>query len=263
MSEHYDAMYGRFDIGVHERIRRETYDEDIGQNSWLTADEYRAWIDWLALAPEADVLEVGSGSGGPALFLARTTGARVTGLDVSAAGVAAGTAQARAHGLDDRVRFLRADATRPLAFADGRFNAVVCIDAINHLPDRAAVLAEWRRILRHGGRLLFTDPTVVTGPVSDEEVAARTLNGPSTFAQPGEDERLLAAAGFRLLRREDATANAALVAGRRLAARARHRVELIAVEGEEKFELGQRLYAAVRTLAAEGRLSRHVFLAER
>ena len=263
MFEHYEAMYGRFDLDVHERVRRETYGEDIGQNSWLTADDYRAWIDWLALAPEAEVLEIGSGSGGPALYLARTTGARVTGLDVSAAGVTAGTAQARAQRIDHLVRFLQADATRPLPFAAGRFDAVVCIDAINHLPDRAAVLAEWHRVLRSGGRLLFTDPAVVTGPIADDEIAARTLNGPATFAQPGEDERLLAAAGFRLLRREDATASAALIAGRRLAARTRHRAALIAVEGEEKFERGQRLYAAVQTLAADGRLSRYVFLAER
>ena len=88
----YNATYSRFDDEVVARIRREAFGEDIGQNSWLTADEYRTFCDWLRVGPDSHVLEVGCGSGGPALFMARTTGAQVIGVDVNAHGIAAGNA---------------------------------------------------------------------------------------------------------------------------------------------------------------------------
>ena len=72
-----------------------------------------------------------------------------------------------AHGADGGggggATFLVADANAALPFADGSFDGVVCVDAVNHLRDRAAVLREWRRVLRPGGRAVFTDPVVVTG----------------------------------------------------------------------------------------------------
>ncbi|HEY7093351.1 MAG TPA: hypothetical protein VH393_09245 [Ktedonobacterales bacterium] len=75
----YSRTYNLFDDPVSAQLRQEVYGEDIGQNSWLTANEYRAWLALLTLTPEAQALEVACGSGGPALFLARETGARVTG----------------------------------------------------------------------------------------------------------------------------------------------------------------------------------------
>ena len=81
--------------------------------------------------------KIGCGSGGPALFLARRSGSSVTGVDISEPGIAAANAQAEAAGLGERTRFLRLDGSGRLPFDDGGFDAVLCIDAINHLPDRA------------------------------------------------------------------------------------------------------------------------------
>jgi protein-L-isoaspartate O-methyltransferase len=76
----FDSTYGHFTDRVLDAVRKETFGVDIGQNSWLTADEYERWLPWLNLSQGAHVLEVASGSGGPAVYLARTTGARVTGI---------------------------------------------------------------------------------------------------------------------------------------------------------------------------------------
>jgi hypothetical protein len=62
----YNSTYGNFKEQALAEVRRETYGEDIGQNSWLTAEEYDKFYRWLELAPELHVLEVASGSGGPA-----------------------------------------------------------------------------------------------------------------------------------------------------------------------------------------------------
>ncbi|HEY7123038.1 MAG TPA: methyltransferase domain-containing protein [Ktedonobacterales bacterium] len=259
----YGATYGKFLAGVREQTRREAYGEDIGQNSWLLADAYRRYLGWLALEPVAAALDVACGAGGPALFLGRVCGCQVEGMDIQGAAIAAANQMAREAGLDSRAHFRQGDASQPLPFAAERFDALLCIDAINHLSNRQRVLLEWQRVLKPGGRLLFTDPAIVTGLVSNEELAIRSSNGFFLFTPPGEDERLLQAAGFDLLRQEDSTADVALLAQRRFDTRAAHREELLALESEDAFERMQRFLTVAAALASERRLSRTVFLARK
>jgi SAM-dependent methyltransferase len=221
------------------------------------------YASWLHLDASAHALEVGCGAGGPALFLARTTGARVTGVDINEHGIAAGNAMAREQQLEDRVQFEQVDASLGLSFADGCFDALLCIDAINHLPDRLRVLREWGRVLKPEGRLLFTDPTTVTGIVSSDEIAIRSSIGFYLFAPLGEDARLIELAGLRLDRQEDVSENMAAISQRRYEARARAREELLALEGEQTYEGQQRFLAMVHRLASERRLSRYVYLARK
>lgn len=217
----YDSTYGNFGAAVLAAIRAETFGQDIGQNSWLTVEEFDRFIGWLALAPVMHALEVASGSGGPALHLAATTGCRVTGIDVNDSGIATATQAAAAAGRAGQVEFRYADATASLPFPDAFFDALLCMDAINHLPDRPGVLREWHRLLRPGRRAVFTDPVVITGPVTGDELARRGNIGLFLFTPPGVNERLIAEAGFRLVEREDVTSNAAAVSGRWHAARER------------------------------------------
>ena len=259
----YGSTYGRFHDSVLGEIRRETFGTDIGQNSWTTAEEYDRFGEWLAISPSSHVLEIASGSGGPALHLARRTGARVTGLDANGPGVAASNEAAAGSGQAGRVTFQLGDATRPLPFGDATFDALLCIDAMNHFPNRLEVLREWRRVLRPGGRALFTDPVTITGLLTNDELALRSSIGVFVFAPAGLNERLIDEAGFRRLRVEDLSAGCALVSGRWRESRARHRQELIAIEGEERFEELQRFFGAVSSLTGERRLSRIAYLAER
>jgi SAM-dependent methyltransferase len=256
----YGTAYGNFASRAIEEVRRDTYGEDFGQSSWVTGDEYRRFFGLLKLRPGEHVLDVGCGSGGPALFLARETGCRVTGVDLSDPGIRAADLQARASGLDKVVAFRQADVCDPLPFRDGEFDALVCMDVLCHLRNRAQVFHEWHRVLRTGGRLILTDPVVVTGLVSREELATRSSTGHFEFCCPGLNERLLVEAGFELQPTEDATANEAAVSKRWHDARERRAAELIRLEGEETFAGLQRFLAAVNRLTGEGRLSRHVYL---
>src|SRR4051812_47870726 len=106
----FENIYRNFDEQVVEAIRKETFGRDIGQNSWLAADEYDRFISWLGLAPESHVLEVASGSGGPALYLAGKVGCRVTGVDASENGVATATRSAADANKAQRVNFKLVDA---------------------------------------------------------------------------------------------------------------------------------------------------------
>ena len=258
----YGATYGEFASELYAEIRRETFGRDFGQTGWLTSDEQDRFISWLRLDAGSRLLDVACGSGGPTLRIAGETGCSVTGVDLHEEGVAAARDQARARGLEDRATFRQADAGEPMAFDDASFDALTCVDAINHLPDREAVLREWRRLLEPGGRLAFTDPITITGPITDEEMRVRSSIGFFLFVPRGVNEELLERVGFRVLEVSDRTENMARMAGRWLDARAARADDLRTVEGDETFEGQQHFFEVAARLAEEQRLSRFAFAAE-
>ncbi|MEO5898171.1 MAG: methyltransferase domain-containing protein [Vicinamibacterales bacterium] len=259
----YDNVYGDFASRAEAAVREETYGEDLGQSSWLTAEEWRAFAAQLGIGAETEVLEVGSGSGGPAIYLAQTLGCRVTGVDINEHGVRNARALAETRGVEGRVDFQAVDASQPLPYPSERFDVIVSNDAVCHIRNRLVVLRDWFRVLRPGGRVLFTDAMVITGIVSHEEFAVRSSIGFYLFVPPGENERLLKSAGFSLIGVEDVTANAGAVSHRWHEARARHRPALESREGQQNFEGLQRFLACVHTLSVERRMSRFAYSAEK
>ncbi len=260
---HYDVHYAHHAFPVYEAVRRDAYGEDIGQQSWLTADELRRFIAWLELSPTSHVIDIASGAGGPALFVAETVGCRVTGQDINEHGVATANRIARELGLAEHARFQVGDGNESLPFDDEIFDALLCVDAINHLSNRPQVLAQWHRVLERGGHALFTDPITVTGMLASDEIAIRSSIGYMQFTPEGANERLLEAAGFVLVRRVDTTENMAQLARRRHDARMHYREELVKIEGLDPFEGEQRFLQVAWRLANERRLSRYVFLARK
>jgi 2-polyprenyl-3-methyl-5-hydroxy-6-metoxy-1,4-benzoquinol methylase len=262
-SGQYDANYGHFDVDVYEQVRREAFGEDIGQNSWLTVDEQERFLAMLGLSAGQKLLDVGCGAGGPVLRAAARTGCSVVGVDVHEQAIATARTLADRRGLVGAATFFVADASRRLPFDDAAFDAITCIDAINHLPDRQKAVGDWVRMLKPGGRLLVTDPTIVTGPVAHHELATRSSTGFYLFVPPDYDASVLAQCGLRVILSENRTGNMADVAERRRAARESRRDALRAVEGEATFDSHQAFLATAALTAKENRLSRFVFVAEK
>jgi SAM-dependent methyltransferase len=259
----YNNVYGDFGSRAEAEVRQAAFGEDIGQSSWMTAADWLRFADLAHVGEQSHVLEVGSGSGGPAVYLASARGCRVTGVDLNEHGVRNGEALARTRGVADRVAFQVVDASRPLPFAPGAFDAVLSNDAMCHIDDRLGVLGEWRRVLRPGGRILFTDAMIVSGVISQEDIATRSSIGRYYFVPPGENERLIARAGFTLLSADDMTDVAEAIAQRWHDAREQHRDALVAREGDANFAGLQQFLACVHRLSAERRLSRYCYLAEK
>jgi SAM-dependent methyltransferase len=259
----YGPQYARFDSALAAELRREVYGEDFGQQGWRTGAEQAEIADLLRAGADIHVLDVACGAGGPSLALLEHTGCRLTGLDAEAAGIAHAQAQASARRLADRATFTALDCSRRLPFEDSAFEAVLCVDAICHLPDRLATLAEWARLLKPGGRLLFTDPAILTGPMAKSALDVRAAAGFFLVVPPGFNETAIAKAGLTLLLGEDRTAAVADVASRWQAARQRRAIELQRQEGADWFEERQRFLAVAAELAGSHCLSRFLYVAEK
>lgn len=258
----YDSHYGHVEAEVYRAVRVEAFGEDLGQASWITAAECDEFCQWLGLRPNQRVLEVACGSGGTAVRMAERFGVSVVGVDVNPAAVGAATHRLTSPAGHSRVEFRVADADQTLPFPDESFDTLFCNDSINHLRDRARALADWRRILRPGGRCFYTDPIVVTGCLSNAEIEARSSIGFFVFTPTGFNEAFLREAGFRLVLVADVTASVARTSQRWREARARRRDALCAIEGAARFDALQRFLETVHTLARERRLSRFAFMGE-
>ena len=259
----YNTVYGKYSHEVETAVRAETYGKDIGQSGWMTSGEYARFADMLDLTEQSHLLDVAAGSGGTTIFIGERTGCRVTGVDINETGVQNANRLAAEAGVSDRIVFQIADAGIRLPFQDDTFDALLCVDAITHLPDRPSVFKEWHRVLKPGGRLVFTDPIIITGLVSADEVLVRSSIGYFTYAAPGVDERLLEETGFEEVLVQDLTKNVGAVGGRWHDARETRREQLVQLEGEETFSGLQRFLSLVRTLADERRLSCSSFLARK
>jgi ubiquinone/menaquinone biosynthesis C-methylase UbiE len=259
----YDNAYGNYWSDTYRQIRIETYGQDFGQTSWVTAEESKEIPRLLDLRGDSSVLEVGCGSGGYALHLAEITGCRIMGLDINESGIRSSNQLAQARSLASKVSFKQCDASKKLTFDDETFGAVFSNDVLCHIPDRAELLAEIYRVLKPGGRILFSDALVVGGMISHEEIATRSSIGFYVYSPPGENERLMERTGFCRICATDTTENAAQIAKRWNHARAKRKEKLVAAEGDTNFNGLQRFLSCVHILTSEKRLLRYLYLASK
>src|SRR5581483_579776 len=216
-----------------------------------------AAVDALAtragITAASRVLDLCAGLGGPARFLASRRGCRVVGVELNA-GRALGMARlSRLVRLDGLVRVVRADAT-VLPLARGRFDACLSQEALLHIEDKAAVLAEAHRVLRPGGRLVFTD-WVAHPALGDRErrrlaewMAAVTLQSIDGY------RALLGRAGFRAVSCEDLSDEWRPILRERLAMYRGMRESMMRRLGEQRYREYDQLYTFFVGLVEAGKL---------
>ena len=259
--EHFYDTYKNYGEDLYREIREETYGEDIGQTSWLTADEYRSFFAILKLSPNLKVLEVASGSGGPAVFMVKETGCQLVGIDINENGIQNARNLASENGLDGKMEFSVADASEQLPFIDETFDIIISIDSINHFRSRDKVFGEFKRILKKGGHLLFTDAVVITGILTNEEIAIRSSLGFFLFVPKGENERLLKEAGLKEISATDTTENIISISLKWQKAREKRKKNLLKFEDEAKFNGLQSFFRVTYLVSSEKRLSRFMYTA--
>jgi ubiquinone/menaquinone biosynthesis C-methylase UbiE len=112
----------------------------------------------LGLDAQPRVLDIGSGTGTSALFLAERFSCEVVGVDYGSHNVEHANVAATARGLDKRVSFRTGDA-KQLPFPDASFDAVICECAFCTFPDKTAASREFARVLPSGGGIGLSDLT--------------------------------------------------------------------------------------------------------
>ncbi|HEX2185038.1 MAG TPA: class I SAM-dependent methyltransferase, partial [Chloroflexota bacterium] len=213
-----------------ESYKAESYKAEQRRQWDATAGELRGWwpvfegfmtpvtqsmLDHARLQAGAQVIDVASGFGEPALTVARLVGpkGRVVATDLSAAMLAVAGERARALGLDN-LGFAEMDAEKP-AFPQGSFDAVVCRLGLMFLPHLAVALERLGGLLIPGGRLV----AAVWGPQEANpwlNLALRTVveflelppppaEAPWLFGLGGAGvlEEALSGAGLQDIRRTD------------------------------------------------------------
>jgi ubiquinone/menaquinone biosynthesis C-methylase UbiE len=144
------------------------------------------------------VIDVGSGLGGPARYLAATYGCRVSGVDLTPEFVATAAELTRRTGLADRVDF-RQGSGLALPFPPAAFDLAWTQNVAMNIADRPQWYAELRRVLKRGGRLAVQD--VVQGPGGPPHFPVNWADQSeiSFLRTPEETRALLEAAGFEVL----------------------------------------------------------------
>lgn len=133
----------------------DNYPAEVSATSSCTWWTLGQLVTELGPAAGGHLLDLGCGRGGPGLWVARALPARLTGIDASPLGVELATARAAAFLPPGRAEF-RVATFEATGLPDGSVDAAMSVDALPFTPDPAAALAEIRRVLRPGGRLVFT-----------------------------------------------------------------------------------------------------------
>src|SRR6516162_4440208 len=100
----------------------------------------------LDLRPGLRILDVASGKGESAIFLAKEFGCDVIGIDFGPQNVADATDRAADAGVSHLATFREGDAEH-MEFPDGVFDCVICECAVYTFPDKPAAAREFRRVL--------------------------------------------------------------------------------------------------------------------
>jgi ubiquinone/menaquinone biosynthesis C-methylase UbiE len=151
--------------------------------------------DLLTVAPEDHILDIGSGIGGPARYIARRFGARITGIDLTAEFCEVARQLTQMLGLEDRLDFKQGDATA-MPFADASFDGAYSMNVSMNIADKAGFYAEIHRVLRPGGWLVLSELAQGPGDAPDYPTPwARTAES-SFLATPQQTREGLEAAGF-------------------------------------------------------------------
>jgi len=157
----WDAFYSEPRIA---EFRRRLYVEAFGDeytldeetDGYITRTELSALADALHAGPGHTIADLGCGRGGPGQWVAHTTGASLVGIDISETALEQARARARHRGIKNTLAY-KVASLEATGLDTATLDGAMSVDAIWAVPDKHAGFLESVRILKPGGRFVFTD----------------------------------------------------------------------------------------------------------
>ena len=208
------------------------------------------------------VLDVCSGMGGPARYLAHAIGCHVTGIDLTESRCAGAARLTSLVKLDHQVDFRHGNALE-MPFADASFDVVIAQEAWAHIPDKPRLVAQVARVVKAQGVVAFTD-IMRAAPLAPE--TARRLFEGMTFTEIESVEgyaALLEANGCTIERCTDPGAQWTGILQQRHAMYRSLRASTVAKFGEEGYRKYDDAYAFFVSLYQQGVLGGARFIARK
>jgi cyclopropane fatty-acyl-phospholipid synthase-like methyltransferase len=226
---------------------------DLDQWHYHGTDAIRAGAARLGLGPTSRVLDIGSGVGGPARYLAHTIGCRVTALELQPKLNAIAIDLTQRTGLSERVTHILGDALA-YPFADAQFDAVVSWLAILHIPDRPRLLERLARALRSGGGC-YVEDLCMRDPFAPEDLRdLRELVFGVSVTSIKDYAKDMRAAGFVDVATTDLTSDWAPYAAERLRLWRQNHEPYARVHGEGAYAAQEKFYSVITRLYESGSL---------
>jgi len=248
--------------GIDLGTLREEILKDYDQDHFGGLEAVDILAEKAGITGASHVLDVCSGMGGPARYLAHRLGCRVTGLDITLSRHEGAIRLTRMVGLGHLVDFRLGNAL-DMPFADASFDVVIGQEAFAHVPDKPRLIAECARVVKPGGIVAFTDILRRHG-LSEAEFdrLRRGMTFQSLESLAGYS-RLLADSCCTVIGRHDLSAWWTEVLKRRLEMYRSLRHTTVAKFGEAHFRRWDATYAFFVGLFAAGRLGGGRFVARR
>ena len=239
-------------IGPNDRFRPEQLFA-LDQWHYHGTDAIRDAAAFLQIGPRSRVLDVGSGIGGPARFLAHTTGCHVLALELQPELHAIGADLTRRCGLESRVTHVCGDALTHLIMPSS-FDVVLGFLSVLHVADRPALMRRFFAALRPSGRAYIEDlcQRAPFAPGDLEEI--RTIVHGQTVTSTADYVSDLIAAGFADVATADLTSDWAPFAAERLAAWQADRQGYASVHGEGAWAAQELFFRVIDGLYRKGSL---------
>ncbi len=256
-TERFAETYRRYQLPAMQDLESAVCGCAYGGTSWTTKAEADRIAGLLDLRPGVRLLDVGSGSGWPALYWAETTGCDAVLTDLPFDGLRIAANRARRDAIPTTCWFALADCIN-LPFSDGSFQAISHSDVLCCLIDKTAALRACRQILGPRGRMIFSVISISPG-LAAPAYARAVEAGPPFVEMDGNYASLLPETGWRTLDCIDVTAEFAATIRRLMDEEERQRRSLGAVFDEEA--LAERRTSHERKVGAleDGLLRREIF----
>ncbi|MEM7424639.1 MAG: methyltransferase domain-containing protein [Pseudomonadota bacterium] len=248
-----------------DRILNELRDQGIDDDAPLSVEDLTPYDQYhyhgteavdhaasmMGATPSSEVLEIGSGIGGPSRYLAHSAGSQVTALELQPDLNDLAASLTERCGLSGRVsHFCGNFLDQP--FGGRTFDAIMSFLVFLHIPDRKRLFSLCHAALKPGASMVIEDFTKLKEPTPEEAEALRVKVQCSYVPDPQTYQSQLEEAGFEVVSFEDMSVSWTAFTSERLAAFRGRREHNLRVNGEDLTNGLEDFYATAAGLYGAG-----------